>query len=266
MLLQRRLISFLVLLSAACLSGCHTTQAHSASSASTALKAPAPHAALPAATHPPRDSALSIYSNPAYGLSFRYPRTYLLDDPSDSESDSILAAQEQLAADQPGAVLLALITIPPDAYPNTTFLSGSLLLVVNPAPTRESCQALAAPDDETSRSGVASTQSLIFHWRQKLSATSSIAAASAGVSGASAIHRDYAAFSNATCYEFSLDVLTAPIPAADPQPPGNANLPFGASSNPANPPVAPKIFRHLEKIISSLQTHPPVPTTPPKSL
>ena len=249
MLLSRRFILLVVLLGALCLSGCHTTQAHSAPAASSVPKAQTAPATLPVAKHPPRDSALATYNNPAYGLSFRYPRTYLLDDPSDSESGSILEAQQDLAARQPGAVLVSLITIPADAYPNTTFVSGELQLVLNPAVSPEVCQSFSAPDDETYRSGATLAQNIIFRWRQKLSVTA----------GPGALHRHYASFSGNTCYEFFLEVVTTSNPNADPQPPGNANLPFGASSNPSNPPVAPKVTHQLEKIISSFQINPPHP-------
>lgn len=243
MLLPRRFTFLVLLLGAVCLPGCHATQAHSAPSASASPKPQVLPAKPPVSKQPPHDSALSTYNNPAYGLSFRYPRTYLLDDPSDSESDSILEAQQDLAVEQPSAVLLATVTIPSDAYPNTTFVRGELQLVVNPTVSPEVCQSFAAPDDETYRSGSTSAQNIIFRWRQTLSATA----------GPGALHRDYAAFSGNTCYEFFLDVVTTSNPGADPQPPGNANLPIGVSSNPANPPVAPKITHQLEKIISSLQ-------------
>ena len=96
--LPRRFTLLVVLLGAVCFSGCHATQAHSAPSASASPKPQVSPAKPPVSKQPPRDSALSTYNNPAYGLSFRYPRTYILDDPSDSESDSILEAQQDLDA------------------------------------------------------------------------------------------------------------------------------------------------------------------------
>jgi hypothetical protein len=229
MLLPRPFISFVVLLGAVYFSGCHTSQAHSAPTQPS--KVQASPATPPVSKHLAHDSALSTYNNPAYGLSFRYPRTYLLDDPSDSESDSILEAQKDLAAQQPGAVLVSLVTIPPDAYPNTTFVSGSLQLAVNPATTREACQSLADPNDDSYRSGSTSAQTIVFDWRQKISTDFS----------GNSLHRDYAAFSNNTCYEFFLEIVTGSNPDLDPR---------------IKDADETRILHHLDKIVSSFQIHP----------
>jgi len=149
----------------------------------------------------PRDSALSTYHNPDYGVSFRYPRNYLLEEGFDSEDPSILNAQQELAARQPGSILVATVTIPPDAYPNTTFRSGTLQLVVNPTVAAEACQAFAAPEDEYFTSGSRSIQGITFNWRERGSAAM-----------ARILNRDYAGFSNGACYESFLESSLAPTP------------------------------------------------------
>ena len=224
----RRSISLLLLLTTPWLSGCHSTHAQPTPSRSSAAKAQSP--AAPASKHPPRDSALSVYNNPTYGVSFRYPRNYLLDDQPDSEDPSILLAQRELAEQQPGAILVATVTIPPDAYPNTTFRSATLHLVIHPGLTLETCQSFAAPMDAADTPGATPAQGLIFHWRQAASAAA----------GTAFLDRDYSAFSAGTCYEFHLQVVTASNPDADP------------SIKPADD---SKIIRHLDKIVSSLQFH-----------
>jgi hypothetical protein len=231
MLLPRQFISFVVVLGAVYLSGCHTTQAHSAPATSPARKTQTASATPPISKHLAHDSALSTYNNPAYGLSFRYPRNYLLDDPSDSESDSIIEAQQNLAAQQPGAVLVAIVTIPPDAYPNTTFVSGSLQLIVNRTVSPEVCRSFVAPPDDAYASGVTPTQSFVFQWRQR----------SSGTLGTGYLNRAYATFSNNACYELFLEIVTGSNPDLDP------------CIKPTN---EIKIFHHLDKIVSSFQIHP----------
>ncbi|HKV64488.1 MAG TPA: hypothetical protein VJO16_21460 [Candidatus Acidoferrum sp.] len=236
MTLSRRSTSILLILSSLALSGCHTTPAKSA------LSQPSPAAAQPpappAAKHPARDSALSVYHNPAYGISFRYPKTYLLDESSDTENSAISEAEQHLTTDQPGATLVALVSIPPDAYPNTTFAGGTLQFAVNPELTSDACHALAAPADDAVNFGSTSVQGLTFAWVQ----TSSAAL------GSGYLNRDYAGFANNTCYEFLLQVST--------------------SSNPDNAPLlkeadAPKILHQLAKIVSSVQLRPAPPSSHP---
>src|SRR5882762_6004862 len=229
MLNSRRSISFLLILGSLAFSGCHTTHAHSGPAQPSAPPAQPPAPAV--AKHPPRDSALSVYHNPAYGLSFRYPRTYLLDESSDSENSSISEAQQQLDTDQPGATLVALISIPPDAYPNTTFLGGTLQFVVKQTLSPSDCHSLAAPDDDAFTVGSTSVQGLTLAWVQ----TSSAAL------GTSYLNRDYAGFSNGTCYEFLLQVDISPNNDGDHQ--------FKSAD-------APKILHQLSKIVSSLQIRP----------
>jgi hypothetical protein len=232
---SRRSISILLTLSSLAFSGCHTTPAHSAPAQPSA---PAAQSAAPlSAKHPPRDSALSVYHNPAYRISFRYPRTYLLDESSDSENSSIAEAQQQLDTDQPGAVLVALVSIPPDAYPNTTFRSGTLQFVVDPTLTPETCVASVVPNglDDKGSTGTSTISGTRFHWLQSSELTEHIAHTT----------RVYNAFVHGACYEFQLEVTSDP------------SLAPGFDRKPAD---SPKILHQLDKIVSSLQLHPPQPS------
>jgi len=231
-------ISILLTLSSFVFTGCHTTHARTAPAQPSPTKAQIP--APPAAKHPPRESAFSVYHNPTCGISFRYPRTYLLDESSDTENSAISEAQQQLTTDQPGATLVALVSIPPDAYPNTTFVSGTLQFVVNPTLTSDACHALAVPTDDAVTFGSTSVPGLTLAWVQRSSAAL----------GTANLNRDYAGYANNTCYEFLLQVTTSSNPDADPQ---------------IKPADSPKILRQLSKIVSSLQLRPvPAPPKPPQ--
>jgi len=242
---QRRYILYLLLLSVAFLPGCNTTRARSAPARSSIVKSQTPPP--PVSKHPPRDSAFALYHNPAYGVSFRYPRNYALDsldEDADAES-STLKTQQQLDAEQPGALLLATIEIPADAYPNTTFVEGHLQFAVNPQSTAESCRALVAPPDSDWPGATDQTiiQGIPFHWRDR------------GVITPDAIvaRRDYAGFSAGACYEFFLEVAATPPATQAPAFAATSSLNAPTDLAPAD---LPKILRPLEKTVQSLQFHP----------
>ncbi len=229
MFLQRRSIALPLIISVVWFSGCHDTHAQDAPSQSLPAKPQA--AETPVAKHAPRDSALSVYNNPTYDVSFRYPRNYSLDEALDSKDPAVMQAQRELAAQQPAATLVALVSIPPDAHPNTTFRSGTLQIAVNSAVTPEICQSFAVPLDEAYTFGTTSIQGVNFHWRQRGFAAM----------GTGTLNRDYAGYSNGTCYEFFLQIVTGSNPELDPGIKDADEV---------------KIMRRLDKIVSSLQIHP----------
>ena len=236
---RRSFVLLLLMLSVIWFSGCRDRHAQSVPAHQSARAAQS--STPPVAKHALRDSTLSTYHNPNYGVSFRYPRNYFLNDASESEDSAILEARQQLAAKQPGATLVAIVTIPPDAYPNTTFRSGSLQLIVNPVVMAETCQSFAAPLDDAYTSGSAAGQGIIFQWRQTGSAAM----------GTGYLNRDYAGFSNGTCYELFLQVVVGSNPELEP--------------NIKDVDVV-KIMRQLDKIVSTLQIHPHAPAASPLPL
>ncbi len=98
----RRPIFLLILSSIVWISGCRSSQANPAPARQAAAKSQTPSG--PAPKRPPHDSALSTYRNPGYGISFRYPRNYLLEEDFDSEDPSAFNAQQEL---EPGSILVA---------------------------------------------------------------------------------------------------------------------------------------------------------------
>jgi hypothetical protein len=227
---RRRIILLLLLASPAWLSGCNTTRARSAPTRSSAVKTQTPTPSP--SKHAPRDSAFSVYNNPAYGVSFRYPRTYSLAE-EDFTDGSSLKTQQQLQSDQPGVLLIATIEIPPDAYPNTTFTEGHLQFAVNPQATAESCRSFVAPPDSDWPGATDKTvvQGIPFYWHDRGLITSESITFS----------RDYAGYSNGTCYEFFLQIVSTSA--------SNSAVPITQAD-------LSKILRPFEKTISSLQLHP----------
>ena len=234
-------IALLLFAFAVAFSGCrnsHASPKASPSAASLAKPSAAPSSAQSfghLSKHPPRDSEFAVYHNPSYGISFRYPRNYLLLEPAQDESDDVdsaLLTQQSVETEQPGALLVATVLIPDDAYPNTTFASGHLQFVVNPHATTESCSALVAPPDSASPAAPHDLflQDIHFQWRDRGSVAPGILSAG----------REYAGFSGNACYEFFLQAVSTPST--------DSVLPIA----PAN---LAKILRPLEKSVSSFHLH-----------
>jgi len=234
-----------VLLSGLALSGCHTT--HAFPHANAAASRPAPPAASSAkpsdapssepipshvSKHPARDSEFAVYHNPDYGVSFRYPRNYALEEGPESDDAAFVQQQQALTAGQPGAILVATVTVPDDAYPNTSFRSGVVQFVVNPAVTPDACRALTLSADSglSPTSGSVAIHGIPFDWRL----SSSTAA------GAYVENVEYAGYSGGACYEFLIAISASNY--VDPD----------SEMKPAD---IPKILRPLEKIVSSFQVH-----------
>ena len=252
------LLLYLLALSSLALSGCHTAQASlpgtSPAKGAGARVSPQADSAKPSAEasleptpshvskHPARDSEFTVYHNPDYGVSFRYPRNFALVEGADSDDAAFLRDQQQLAATQPDATLVAVVSVPDDAYPNTSFRSGSLQLVVNPAATVEACRALAtaSSSDQFAGAGSLSIQGIPFDWRVVRNAPEG---------GASVEQVAYAGYSSGKCYEFLLEIT-----ASGKVEPNSEEKPADFS----------RILRPLEKIVSSFQVQTKAEPTQPR--
>jgi hypothetical protein len=183
-----------------------------------------------AAKATPREASFSVYNDPEYGVSFRYPRNYALEEGEPEEPISGVKSQEELADEQPEALLLATVVIPGDAYPNTTFVEGSLQFAVNPSLMPGSCKEVLIDGDSSvgRKTGTLGVQGVLFNWAEETTADA----------GAESVERDYAGYTNGACYEFFVHVGVGETANSD------------GLEKPAD---AKKIVRHLEKIVSSLQ-------------
>jgi len=183
----------------------------------------------PATKRPPREAFLSSYSNPEEGISFRYPRYYALEEGEVEEHSFFLKRQADLDIEQPGARLVATLLIPEDGYPNTTFVHGSLQLAANDSATAQSCAEIPGSTGPamTVLKGLV-VQGILFHGTEWQYLTA----------GTQVLARQYTAFSNGTCFGFSL-VVAAEV-ASDPD----------VITKPAN---EAGIMRQLEKIVRSVQ-------------
>jgi hypothetical protein len=178
----------------------------------------------------PREAAFSVFNEPEYGIAFRYPRNYALEEGEPEESASGTRSQTQLTEEQPQAVLLATVVIPEDAYPNTSFIEGSLQFAVDPSLMPASCKELLAdPGNNLGRkTGAVNIQRVAFTWAEDTTEEA----------GTQTVERDYAGYANGTCYEFFAHVAVGKT---------------GSSDGLDKQADVKKIVRHLEKIVTSLQ-------------
>jgi hypothetical protein len=204
--------------------GCSSKAASVRQEKARALATSAPRATVAGLAKPsehyvkavPRDPAFAKYSDPSYGVTLRYPRNLVLLESSDGgadgdrDSDRAISWEqakqagagvrtgEELAADDAGAVLLATIVVPDDAYPNTSFAGGSVQFAVNRYQTAGTCRSnlLARMGDDKTASGTVTAQGVGFSWID----------ADAGDGSTEYYERDYAGFANDACYEFFVRV------------------------------------------------------------
>jgi outer membrane murein-binding lipoprotein Lpp len=226
----RGFVLFALIVSGCVLGGCTSKAAlpekHVASAPAAAVSQ-----ARPVSKAAPRESAFSTYSNPEYGVAFRYPRNYALDEGAPEDIEGV-RSEEELQSEQPGANLVATIVIPDDSYPNTTFAGGSLQLGVNPYLTAKGCRDFlrSRMGDSTGPTGVVTVQGVAFAWTEN----------EEGDASTEFFERDYAGFSGGTCYEFFLRVGVGPV----------------SDEVGVRPADEKRILSQLEKIVTSLQIQP----------
>jgi hypothetical protein len=161
--------------------------------------------ARPHRSDAPRQSFLSTYNNPEEGISFRYPRNYSLEEGEVEEHSFFLQRQEELDSEQPGTKLLATVLIPEDAYPNTTFEHGSLQLTISEAETENTCQEMSVSEGSGNGSQTVTAQGIVLHWIGQ----------ETEVAGTKILQRQYAAYSQGTCYQFRLTVAAEELTDPD---------------------------------------------------
>jgi hypothetical protein len=193
--------------------------------------------ARPSRSDAQHQSFLSTYNNPEEGISFRYPRNYSLEEGEVEEHSFFLKRQEELDSEQLGTKLLVTVLIPEDAYPKTTFEHGSLQLTIREAETEKGCQEMSAEETSGNGSRTATEQGMVLHWSGQ----------EAEVGGTKILQRQYAGYSQGTCYQFRLTVAAE----ASSHPDG-----FNRNADMV------RIMKQLENIVASSHFSAKIPTPP----
>ena len=203
-------------------SGCSKGSSQPASTSNQAM----PVAAMPTpstapATQPPevkkpvhkasRQHKLSAYTNPAYGVSFRYPKYYSLKEGEDANLQWDGLGPVEMNFVQPGGSTLTAVELPHGMYAGTDFSSAFFNVSVNPKLTSEQCGQFAWPE-----TGSPDEEPLIPE-KTKVGVTEfDEIQASAAAQMTQADAKYYHIFQNGMCYEFALGVeTTASDDAAD---------------------------------------------------
>ncbi len=217
---------------------------------SVASQPSAPIATVPASTtvpsQPPatkksrqRKLSASTYTNPAYGVSFRYPKygTLKEGDKANLELDGLGPVEMNFV--QPGGTTISAVELPRKLYAGTDFNAAFFNVSVNSKLTAAECEQFAFP--ETSKQGT----DPVAPSKTKVGATEFHAVEGfAGEENNQADLKYYHVFQNGSCYEFALGLETAVASTTD-------------ELKPASKPVDPnEVFRKLNWILSTVKIQP----------
>jgi hypothetical protein len=196
-----------------------------------------------------RRPATVAYNDPAYGISFSYPRRYALKTPDMSKPDAASPQQFDMNFVQPGGVEVASVELPKGVYPGTDLASASFNVSVNKAMTAEQCGQFTllqlASSDELS----VQPAKIKFggHQLEEMEAIS-------GPDSKQADAKYYHLFENGACYEFAVGLSTR----------------SDSTDDGVMPVDREDVFHRLERILATVKinTSTPVaetPATPPAS-
>lgn len=190
-----------------------------------------------------RKAPMAAYANPAYGVSLRYPKSYILKKGDDTKLDLAGIGPVQTNFVEPGAVSLATFQLPRSSYPGTDFTSGFFAVSVNSSLSQEQCEQFAFPKSEQAQNDSAATSKPTIS-KVKISGLDYTMIEDVGDSQKKEPHLKYFHhFENGNCYEFSMGMGTV-----------DDNL---AGLKPVNRSL---VFGKLEQVLASVKLQPvPVP-------
>jgi hypothetical protein len=186
-----------------------------------------------------RKLSASTYTNPTYGVSFRYPKRDSLKegDKANLEWDGLGPVEMNFV--QPGGTTISAVELPRKLYAGTDFNSAFFNVSVNSKLKPEECAQFAFPEG--------SETDPIAPSKTKVGATEfNVLEGFAGEDTQQADVKYYHVFENGSCYEFALGLETA--------------LAADASGDGVTPPVKPvdqsEVFRKLNWILSTVKIQP----------
>lgn len=186
-----------------------------------------------------RKAPMATYMDPAYGVSLRYPKGYILkkgDDLNKGDQKPDLSDVGTVQNDfvQPGGISVATIAMPRSAYPGTDFTSGFFNMSVNSLLNQQQCEQFAFPKSEHPENDPASMSKV------KINGVEYAMVEDFGSSEKKEPHRKYFHhFENGKCYEYGLGLGTV-----------DDNL---AGLKPVNRSL---VFGRLEQILASVKLQP----------
>lgn len=175
----------------------------------------------PAKKRVQRTAPMATYTEPAFGVSFRYPKNYILKTADEAQVDLAGLGPVQTDFVEPGGVTVAAIELPKSSYPGTDFTSGFLSVSVNSNLSASACEQFAFPKSEHPENAPGSAAKV------KIAGTDYRTVENVGDSAKNEPHMKYFHhFKNGNCYEFSIGLGTADGNVAGLKP-VNRSLVFG---------------------------------------
>jgi len=256
-------------------SGCSKASDKSASITAPSETAPRPTVPSPAASLQPaapvspreaktstrktriqRTLIASSYSNPLYGVSFRYPKNYSLKEGDKANAEWTRLEPIAMNFVQPGGTTLTLVELPNRLYPGTDLASAFFTVNVNTSLNRATCGQFASSDPGPAAAGVSgdrtdaappaalspvTTSSIETSKAEPVDGPSTEVESSGDQGAKHADAKYYHVFENGTCYEFALGFETT---AAD------------KAAGPIKPVDRSLVFRRLNWMLSTVKIQP----------
>jgi len=164
---------------------------------------------------------MATYTEPSYGVSFRYPKSYILKTDDEQELDLSELGLVRTDFIQPGGLTVAAIEMPRSSYPGTDFTSAFFSVSVNSSLSQDQCQQFAVTKSEHAEN------ELEVPAKVKLGGTDFTMVENFGDSANKEPRMKYFHhFENGICYEFGMGLGTVDDNVAGLKP-VNRSLVFG---------------------------------------
>jgi hypothetical protein len=196
---------------------------------------PAPVTPMPAKKRVQHKAPMATYTEPDYGLSFRYPKNYILKTGDEPAKDLAGTGPVQTDFIQPGGITVAALQLPRSSYPGTDFTSAFFSVSVNSGLSQEQCQQFAFPKSEHPENEPALAPAKVKLGGKDFSMVENLGDSAKHEPSTKYFHH----FENGNCYEFSMGLSTIDDTVAGIKP-VNRSLVFGK----------------LEQILASVKVQP----------
>src|ERR1035437_9946837 len=205
----------------------------SSPAASPATAATAPVA--PTKKTPKKRPANVTYSDPNFGVSFRYPRKFVLTSGDEALPQFAGLGDASMNFVQPGGVAVATVELPGGSYPGTDFASGFFNVNVHRSVSEQECGHFALVDSHNVN-GAPLDAEKVKVGSADMETTSDFTASPLTQTETQYYH----SYENGACYEYVLSVGTAGYGTKDGVKPVNRD----------------EIFAQLEKILATVKINP----------
>ena len=176
----------------------------------------------PLKKHVQRKAPMYTFTEPNYGVSFQYPKNYVLktgDEPQQLDLAGLGPVKTNYIA--PGGVTVAAIELPRSSYPGTDFTSAYFGVSVNSSMSKDQCEAFAFPKSDHPENEPTQVS------RVKIAGKEYSMVEDQGASEKQEARLKYFHhFENGNCYEFSMGLGTSDANLAGLKP-VNRSLVFG---------------------------------------